>query len=77
MLKYILFVFAILAVTPAYADASKPDWGNCSTDIAKFKCKEAKSDEEIYTCLIKHDGELSKACDPETTTYEKLTGKPQ
>ncbi len=69
---------SILAPAPARA-ADKPDWSLCAPDIAKFKCgdAQAKGDEDLYNCLIKHDGELSKACDPETTKYEVVTGKPQ
>ena len=70
--------FVAIACAPALANAAdKPDWSICASDIAKFKCGDAKGDEEIYNCLIKHDGELSKSCDPETTKYEVLTGKPQ
>jgi hypothetical protein len=78
MLKQSLVIatFLFLVSSPSFAD-DKPDWSLCSNDISKFKCSDAKGDENIYNCLIKHDGELSKSCDPETTKYEKLTGKPQ
>ena len=76
-----ILCFAALLSTPVLAaDAPKgepPNWGKCTPDLAKFKCAAAKGDEQIYQCLMKHDGELSKACDPETTKYEVLTGKPQ
>jgi hypothetical protein len=82
MIKYGLLATAMVAMTlaPALASAAdKPDWSLCAPEIAKFKCTDAqaKGDEELYNCLIKHDGEFSKVCDPETTKYEVLTGKPQ
>lgn len=84
MIKYAILsavAVALLNIVPAAAaDApQKPDWSLCAPEIAKFKCTDAqaKGDEELYNCLIKHDGEFSKTCDPETTKYEILTGKPQ
>ena len=78
------FVVAVLAFSgSAYAEelmpATKPipatwDWSACKAEIAK-NCQNAKTTEEIYVCLFKHDDENSKTCDAVHTKYEITTGR--
>ena len=56
----------------------KADWQYCEAEIKKFKCEVAmaKSEEDLYQCLLKHDEDLSKGCDNNShSKYEAATGK--
>ncbi len=51
-------------------------WDDCKKETGVW-CSDAKGDEEIYACLLKHDSSLSKKCDEkDVTPYETKTGKP-
>jgi hypothetical protein len=77
MKKYYVLALAILVVAGAGVRAAEAtvDWNPCKEDIAKFRCKNAETDDEKYRCLIRND-ELSKACYAVTTEYErKMSGQ--
>jgi len=68
-----LCLAAALATTPAVRAQDKIDWTACEKEIAQFSCK--GSDEEIWTCLEKHDTELSSACQEPHARGDKLFKK--
>ena len=72
-MKKILALLAVVGAvsSPAYAF----DWGACKAEIDKF-CPGEKDDEKIWSCLQKHDIDLSKECDNNAhSKYEEATGK--
>ncbi|MBF0563466.1 MAG: hypothetical protein HQL37_15970, partial [Alphaproteobacteria bacterium] len=70
----ILIGGSFVAVAEEPKPATKPipasfDWSACKSDLEKF-CKGSEGNENIYLCLLKHDEDLSKACDASHTKYE-------
>ncbi len=59
-------------------DGFKIDWSPCAKEIEQFKCGEAmaKSEADLYQCLLKQDTEISKECDNKShSQYEKSMDK--
>jgi hypothetical protein len=75
ILTSLAVVMTLASASAAFADV-KPYWeSKCKAEIEKFKCDKS-SDDSIYQCLLKHDVDLSKACDNEAhSIYEKESGK--
>lgn len=83
MSKALFAVILLAAPVGAFAEEPKPatkpipasfDWSACKPDMEKF-CKGVEGNENIYLCLLKHDDDLTKACDATHTKYEQATGR--
>jgi hypothetical protein len=64
---------AALVASAADPAAGKIDWKACEKEIAQFACK--GSDQEVWSCLEKHDTELSQACQEPHAKGDKLFKK--
>lgn len=75
MSKIIILSAMTALSTPAFADDLKYDWSPCKKEVNLW-CTDAKTDDDMYNCLFKHDSALSKACDEKAVSpYEKKAGK--
>jgi hypothetical protein len=81
--KAVLALSLSVLSTAALAEEAKPatkpipttfDWSACKPNAEKF-CKGVEGNENIYACLLKHDDDLSKACDAVHSSYEVATGR--
>ena len=75
-MRYLLAATMSVLLGSAIARAQdKPfDWSDCKIEMTKY-CKSAQGNEQIYTCLLDHDKDLSAKCDASHSKYEELTGK--
>jgi hypothetical protein len=68
MIKRLVFALLLVSAFSVHAgeaakdkSSEKIDWKSCEKELKEFGCK--GSDKELWTCLEKHDGKLSEACE--------------